>query len=131
MLDFAKSQLYATTKYGPIPVPIYHAPRKDLGSEGYTHWRHGRMEVAVASEILKDERKLNRLLMHEFTHVIEYLNDVAYLSAEVSEECTELARTIEEGMSQLWENLIISSARTAKQVRGTRRKAAQRRRSKP
>lgn len=131
MLDFAKSQLYATTKYGQISVPIYHASRKELGCEGYTHWQHGRMEIAIASEILKDERKLNRLLMHEFTHVIEYLNDSAYLSSEVSEDCTALARTIEYGMSQLWENLTVSSQRTAKRAPGKSHKAEQRRRNKP
>jgi hypothetical protein len=116
-IDKTDTLLWATTKYGPIKIPIYMGTKADLdGARGLTWWHHGKMEIWLYRGLLEKPKELDRTLLHEFVHVVEYLNDVAYLNPNTVDECTLLAQTMEEGLSQLLSNL--------KQVGVTRKKAA-------
>lgn len=97
--------LVATTRYGSIKVPIYAVPRKEIDATGCTNWQHGRLSIWLDLKLLKDPKRLRRTLLHEFVHCVEYLNDPGYLSAEVVDNCTALAQTMETGLGQLQDNL--------------------------
>ena len=98
---------WGSTQYGPIKIPIFVAPRKELDCLAYTSWHHGVAYICLADDVVAKPALLDRTLLHEFTHVIENLNDHGWLSpAPIDEgECTALAQCIEEGMSQLLKNL--------------------------
>ncbi len=72
---------------------------------GETDLRHGLVTIILAHRVLKMPVKLRALLIHEFTHIIEYTNDPKYLSTAVVDDCTLLAQTMEVGMTDLIVNL--------------------------
>lgn len=95
----------ATTRYGSLKIPIYAVPRREIEATGCTHWRHGKCDIALAADILNKPDRVRSVLLHEFIHVVEYLNDPAYLSPVTIDECTLLAQTMEVGLGQLLNNL--------------------------
>ncbi len=47
------------------------------------------------------------VLLHELTHVVEYLNDPKYMSVETVDDCTALAQTMEKQLAPFIWNLKI------------------------
>lgn len=96
--------LWATTRYHGHLIPIYRWKRADLdGASGATNWFHGKCEIALCEDLWKKgDSEVKRILLHEFVHVIEYMNDPGYLSPEEFDSCTMLAQQMEDGLTQLW-----------------------------
>lgn len=96
-----------STKYNQITIPIYAAHNLEREDEwewyAFFDWHHGQGTLVVWSGV--DSKKLRSLLMHEFTHIVEALNETTYLSTAPTEDCTMLAQTMEKGMTELWKNL--------------------------
>jgi hypothetical protein len=63
-----------------------------------TDWHVGKCEINFHPRAVK-HKKLGQWLLHELVHVVEYLNDPDYMSVEVADDCTPLAKTLER---QLW-----------------------------
>lgn len=105
----ADRTLLATTRCGGVKVYIYSvSDRVEMkGIDGCTHWKRGRMEVYLAPRLLLKgkEDRLAKVILHEFVHVIEYVNDPAYLSSATVDDCTELAQAMEEGLGDLYKHL--------------------------
>ena len=100
-----ESDLWATTKYGPIKIKIFTCPRKEIQADAITHWQHGVMTIFIAESVMTRPILLDKVLIHEFMHVIEYMNDPGYLDPTIVDCCTALAQTVEVGMHQLLRNL--------------------------
>jgi hypothetical protein len=109
-LEEEDQELWAVTRYLHVTVPIYKAtrvpgtPRRDW--HAFTHWRHGRMTIVIDAAVFDRPKRLDSILLHEYVHVVEYLNDPAYMSpADDGDDCTLLAQTMEVGLSSLVRNL--------------------------
>ena len=103
-------ELVATSKCGALPVKIYKNgdPAMTKDYDGNTQWRRGVMEVDLADRLFdeKNKARLTRVLLHEFVHVVEYSNSHEYLSPQTTtENCTELAQAMEDGLGDLYDNL--------------------------
>lgn len=96
---------WGSTKYGPIKIPIFSAPRKEIECDAYTSWHHGIAYICVADEVVANPKRLDATLTHEFVHVVEYMNDAGWLSPTKEDSCTLLAQTMEVGLTQLLRNL--------------------------
>ena len=97
---------WAVTRYHGHKIEIYKLKRRDMdGAQGATDWHRGRCEIWISEDTFKKgKRFLERILTHEFIHVIEYMNDPGYLSPMPIENCTLLAQAMEDGLDALWNN---------------------------
>lgn len=99
-------RLWGTTRYRKHKVLIYLHSDEEWENDGETDLRHGVVHMVLRSGVISVPKELRRLLVHEFTHVVEYLNDPKYLSPELdAEDCTTLAQTMEAGLTDLLTNL--------------------------
>lgn len=102
--------LHGTTRCGGVPVKIFKNADSRLCKDfdGNTMWRRGVMHVDLAARLFdkKHGERLAAVLLHEFTHVIEYCNSQEFLSAATnSDNCTELAQAMEEGLGEIYKHL--------------------------
>lgn len=109
-LHHSPRDLIGTSRCGGVPVKIYKNGDPALTKlyDGNTMWRRGLMHVDVAARLFEPDNgaRLLAVLTHEFIHVVEYCNSHEFLSpATTSENCTELAQAMEEGLGDLWNNL--------------------------
>lgn len=98
------------TKCGALKVRIFKNgdPRMTRDFDGNTQWKRGVMEIDLSAELFKPgrESRLARVLLHEFVHVVEYSNSHEFLSPQTTtENCTELAQAMEDGLGDLYDNL--------------------------
>ena len=105
----ADREQIATTRCGGVKVYIYRNddPKETRGVDGTTHWKRGRMEIELAPRLFEKGKaeRLAKVLLHEFVHVVEYVNDPAYLSPTPVDDCTELAQAMEDGLGDLYKHL--------------------------
>lgn len=102
--------LLGTARCGGVPVKIFKNADSRLcrDYDGNTMWRRGVMHVDLSVRLFekKHEVRLAAVLLHEFTHVIEYCNSHEFLSPTTnSENCTELAQAMEEGLGDIYRTL--------------------------
>ena len=99
--------LWATTRYHGNKINIYKLPRRDLdGAIGITSWFRGKCEIQLCQDLWKKgQGAVHKVLLHEFVHVLEYMNDPCAFSTEVVNDCTMLAQTMDDGIPELFNNL--------------------------
>jgi hypothetical protein len=96
--------LWGQTHCPGARVKIYIDPElKDAWAE--TDWKHGVCSIYLHPTVLKTEKRLHEVLVHEFVHAVEYLNDAEYMKVDVVENCTALAQTMEKQLAPLLWNL--------------------------
>jgi hypothetical protein len=97
-------KLWGQTHCPGARIKLYIDPKlKDCWAE--TDWKHGVCSIYLHPSVLKSKQRTHAVLVHEFTHVVEYLNDPEYLSVKVVDNCTALAQTMEHQLAPLLFNL--------------------------
>lgn len=109
-----KETLWGETRCPGARVKIYVNSdlKKEQGAVGMTHWQHGVCSISLHPSVFKSKRRLHEVLVHEFTHVVEYLNDASYFSVVTEDDCTDLAKTLEKQLAPLLFNLKKKKGRT-------------------
>lgn len=107
-------KLWGTTHCPGARVRIYECPdiddeqpRRNAGAWTWalTQWKHGVCGIYLGPKLLAQPQCIGQVLLHEFVHVVEYLNDPHYLSATPVDDCTRLAQTMEKQLYPLMANL--------------------------
>lgn len=95
--------LWGRTRYNGITCEIWldHTMKRNEG--GATEFSHGRPTIYIRDGLTP--KRIFQILIHEFVHVVEYMNDPDDFSTKVVEECTALAQTMEVGIGSLIWNL--------------------------
>lgn len=91
-----RNKLWGTCRAGNKTVRIYTSSRLkaqgDLGETSY--WVGEDPVIVMAVELLEDPARFDRILLHEFIHVIEYVA-ARNLAKSNPENCTRYAMAIE------------------------------------
>jgi hypothetical protein len=103
-------ELWAVSKCGGVKVFIYKNVDKRMCKyyNGNSMWRRGVMHVDIAAWLFEPKNKkcFDRVLRHEFVHVVEYCNSPEFLSPKITaDNCTLLAQAMDDGLGDLYENL--------------------------
>lgn len=102
-----RNRLWGTTAYGPYKIKIYINPRITT-MDGYTNPRTEGITIELAEGVLDDPVRLDETLMHEFVHVLEFLNAPEAFSTVPVNNCTALAQTMGKGLTQLLRELTVA-----------------------
>ncbi len=98
--------LWGSTRCGDVKLQIFVNHDPDFNDcDGCTDMYRGNTTLHLHPRVLRNQKHLRRILIHEFTHIIEYLNDPEYLDPTRVNECSALAQTMEVGMTDLITNL--------------------------
>ncbi len=103
--------LWATTWYNHFPVSIYKrtdpafTDKLDGETSLISQDKLPGFTIDLADHVIDNPKWFTNTLIHEFTHVLEFVNPAEAFSPKMNDGCTPLARTIGVGLSQLLDQM--------------------------
>ena len=100
-----KNRLWGYTRYGAHEVKVFINPRMKQADGETFRRKNGMVHVELNAELLHTPSLLDETLIHEFIHVLEYLNGAESFAQHEVNCCSAMVQTISKGLAQMLREL--------------------------